>query len=62
LFSRNLFSDAQEVVVAAGRSREPPNHPEAAQRRSVPMDASRKFRYPGSLDVVTPNVSGEAKA
>src|ERR1700747_1268535 len=43
LFWRNLFSDAEEVVVAAGRSREPPNDPEAAQRGRVPMDAPRKF-------------------
>ena len=27
LFSRNLFPDAEEVVVAAGRCREPPNNP-----------------------------------
>src|SRR6201998_4686158 len=49
LFSRNLFSDAEEVVVAAGRSREPPNDPEAAQRGSVPMDAPRKFWQPRSV-------------
>jgi hypothetical protein len=43
LFSRNLFSDAEEVVVAAGRCREPPNDSEAVQGGSIPMDAPTKF-------------------
>lgn len=35
--------------MAARGSGEPPNDPEAGQRRSVPMDASRKFCQPGFL-------------
>ena len=49
LFSRNLFPDAEEVVVAAGRCREPPNDPEAVQGGSVPMDTPTKFCQPGFL-------------
>src|SRR5690242_17129805 len=38
LLSRNLFSDAGQVAVAASRSREPPDRPETAQRGNVFMD------------------------
>ena len=49
LFSRNLLPDAEEVVVAAGHYREPPNHPETVQRGSVSMDAPTKFCQPRFL-------------
>src|SRR5215467_3977459 len=37
LFSGNLFPDDEEVVVAVGGCRKPPNDPEALQRGLVPM-------------------------
>ena len=49
LFSRNLFPDDEEVVVAACRSREAANDSEAAQRASAPMGAPTKFCQPGFL-------------
>jgi hypothetical protein len=51
LFSRDLFPDADEIIVAARGCREPPNDPEAAQSGSVPWMRPGSFAGRDSFDV-----------